>query len=92
MGRAYTELLQSDRDSLMLQLQTYAACDDEVVRVHVRRRFAELVAFAGQLSGTGPERLDEFIPRRDGAERGGRARRRGPVGRKRVGARGAELR
>jgi AcrR family transcriptional regulator len=64
MGRAYTELLQTDRDSLMLQLQTYASCDDEVVRARVRRRFAELVAFAGQLAGTDPERLDEFI--RDG--------------------------
>jgi AcrR family transcriptional regulator len=61
MGHAYTQLLQTDRDSLMLQLQTYASCDDDLVRARVRRRFAELVAFAGQLSGTDPERLDEFI-------------------------------
>jgi AcrR family transcriptional regulator len=64
MGRAYTELLQSDRDSLMLQLQTYASCDDELVCARVRRRFAELVAYAGELSGADPKRLDEFI--RDG--------------------------
>ena len=33
----------ADRDYLMLQHQSYAACDDEVVRARVRRRYAELV-------------------------------------------------
>ena len=64
MGSAYTALLQSDRDSLMLQLQSYASCDDELVRARVRARFAELVALAARLSGAEAERLDEFI--RDG--------------------------
>ena len=36
MGIAYKELLASDRDYLMLQHQSYAACDDEVVRARVR--------------------------------------------------------
>ena len=36
MGNAYVELLSSDRDYLMLQLQSYAACDDEVIRDRVR--------------------------------------------------------
>jgi hypothetical protein len=35
MGDAYKELLESDRDYLMLQLQSYAACDDEVIRERV---------------------------------------------------------
>ncbi|HUB36004.1 MAG TPA: TetR/AcrR family transcriptional regulator [Solirubrobacteraceae bacterium] len=61
MGRAYKELLASDRDSLMLQLQSYAACDDELVRTRVRRRYAELVAFAGELSGADTEQLDDFF-------------------------------
>jgi AcrR family transcriptional regulator len=61
MGRAYKELLASDRDSLMLQLQSYAACDDELVRTRVRRRYAELVALAGELSGADAERLDDFF-------------------------------
>jgi AcrR family transcriptional regulator len=61
MGRAYRELLVSDRDCLMLQLQSYAACDDEVVRPRVRERYAGLVALAGALSGAGPERLDDFL-------------------------------
>ena len=61
MGRAYSELLESDRDCLMLQHQSYAACDDRVVRARVRHGYAELVELAGELSGAEPERLDEFF-------------------------------
>src|SRR5580700_4691168 len=61
MGRAYTELLLSDRDYLMLQHQSYAACDDEVVRARVRHRYAELVELARTLSGAEPEQLDDFF-------------------------------
>jgi AcrR family transcriptional regulator len=61
MGRAYKELLQSDRDHLMLQHQSYAACDDEVVRARVRHRYAELVELARELSGAEQERLDDFF-------------------------------
>lgn len=61
MGRAYKELLASDRDYLMLQHQSYAACDDEVVRARVRRRYAELVGLAQDLSGADDERIDDFI-------------------------------
>jgi AcrR family transcriptional regulator len=61
MGRAYKELLSTDRHYLMLQLQAYAACDDELVRARVRRRSAELMALAGELSGADAERLDDFF-------------------------------
>jgi AcrR family transcriptional regulator len=62
MGRAYRELLESDRDCLMLQHQAYAACDDDVVRARVRHRYAELVELAGELArGVAPERLDDFF-------------------------------
>jgi AcrR family transcriptional regulator len=61
MGMAYKELLASDRDYLMLQHQSYAACDDEVVRARVRHRYAELVELARELSGAEPERLDDFF-------------------------------
>src|SRR5580704_6380380 len=61
MGRAYVELLTSDRDYLMLQHQSYAACDDEVVRARVRRRYAELVGLAQDLSGAEDERIDDFF-------------------------------
>jgi AcrR family transcriptional regulator len=61
MGRAYRQLLLSDRDYLMLQHQSYAACDDDVVRSRVRHRYAELVDLAGRLSGADGERLDDFF-------------------------------
>jgi AcrR family transcriptional regulator len=61
MGRAYKDLLASDRDYLMLQHQSYAACDDEVVRACVRRRYAELVELAHELSAAEPERIDDFF-------------------------------
>jgi AcrR family transcriptional regulator len=61
MGHAYKELLESDRDYLMLQHQSYAACDDELVRIHVRRRYAELVGLAQELSAAQDERIDDFF-------------------------------
>jgi AcrR family transcriptional regulator len=61
MGRAYKEMLVSDRDYLMLQHQSYAACDDDVVRACVRRRYAELVDLARELSGADAERMDDFF-------------------------------
>jgi AcrR family transcriptional regulator len=61
MGRAYREMLLSDRDYLMLQHQSYAACDDEVVRACVRRRYAELVDLARELSDADSERIDDFF-------------------------------
>jgi AcrR family transcriptional regulator len=61
MGRAYKDLLRSDRDHLMLQHQSFAACEDEVVRAHVRNSFARLIAHARDLSGATAEELDEFF-------------------------------
>jgi len=61
MGHSYVELLESDRDALMLQHQSYAACDDEDIRVRVRHGYARLLAHVQALSGAEPERIDEFI-------------------------------
>jgi AcrR family transcriptional regulator len=61
MGLAYVELLASDRDYLLLQHQSYAACDDDVIRKRVRHLYAELVAHVERLSGAEPERIDEFL-------------------------------
>jgi AcrR family transcriptional regulator len=61
MGLAYKELLASDRAYLLLQHQSYAACDDELVRARVRHRYAELVELARALSGAEPELLDDFF-------------------------------
>ncbi|HXD56121.1 MAG TPA: TetR/AcrR family transcriptional regulator [Solirubrobacteraceae bacterium] len=61
MGLAYFEMVRTDRVALMLQHQSYAACDDEVVRERVRGLFARLVETARELSGAGDEDLDQFI-------------------------------
>ncbi len=61
MGRAYKEMLIDHRDFLMLQHQSYAACDDDVVRASVRRCYAELVQLAQELSGAESERIDDFF-------------------------------
>ena len=56
MGHLYVERLGSDRDHLMLQLQAYAACDDEVIRDRVRTLYARLVAHVQGLTGAEQER------------------------------------
>jgi AcrR family transcriptional regulator len=61
MGTAYVQLLEEDRDVLMLQHQAYAACGEEAVRVRVRALFAALVNRVSELSGAEAERIDEFI-------------------------------
>ncbi len=64
MGKAYTEQLlgsPSHRDYLMLQLQSYAACDDDEIRDRVRSSYARLVAHVERLSGAEQEDLDEFF-------------------------------
>jgi AcrR family transcriptional regulator len=61
MGQAYVGLLSTDRDCLMLQHQSYAACDDEAIRTRVRALYARLVAHVERRSGAEPERIDEFF-------------------------------
>jgi AcrR family transcriptional regulator len=61
MGDAYVRLLDSDRDYLMLQLHSYAACDDPAIRDRVRALYAGLVAQVQELSGAEDERIDEFF-------------------------------
>ncbi len=61
MGTAYVDLLGTHRDYLLLQHQSYAACDDEVIRERVRHRYAQLVCHVERLSGADQERIDDFF-------------------------------
>jgi AcrR family transcriptional regulator len=61
MGNAYVDLLATHRDYLLLQHQSYAACDDEVIRERVRAGYAALVKHVEQLSGAEPEEIDDFF-------------------------------
>ena len=61
MGQRYVERLATDRDHLMIQLQAYAACDDEVIRDRVRTLYARIVDHVQRLTGAEQERIDEFF-------------------------------
>jgi AcrR family transcriptional regulator len=61
MGRAYVELLATNRDYLLLQHHAYAACDEEAIREQVRGCYARLVAHVERLSGADPEEIDGFF-------------------------------
>jgi AcrR family transcriptional regulator len=60
MGLAYVGLL-ADRELLLGQLHAFAACDDDAVRVQMRRGFARLVELVERESGAAPEQVREFF-------------------------------
>ena len=61
IGNSYVELLNTERDYLMLQLQAYAACDDDEIRDRVRGWYAKLVSDIQEISGADAEQLDDFF-------------------------------
>jgi AcrR family transcriptional regulator len=61
MGHAYVEMLETNRDYLMLHLQAYAACDDEEIRNRVRAAYAGLVAHVESLWQASSEEIDDFF-------------------------------
>jgi AcrR family transcriptional regulator len=60
MGRDYEELL-ADRELLLLQHQSYAACGDPEIRGAVRACFGRLFADVEARSGCSPEELQRFF-------------------------------
>jgi AcrR family transcriptional regulator len=60
MARAYHELL-NDRDLLLVQLHTYAACGDAEVQAAARKCYGHLWRLAEARSGADPERLRVFF-------------------------------
>jgi AcrR family transcriptional regulator len=60
MGSAYVDLL-GDRDMLLLQLQTYAACADPEVCEASRDGYAELWQLVGRLSGAPEDEVRAFF-------------------------------
>lgn len=59
-GAVYLRLL-ADRDLLLAQMQSYAACDDPEVREAVRDGFGDLYAWAERVSGKEPAELSRFF-------------------------------
>ena len=60
MGEAYHTMLQ-DRTLLLMQMQAYAACDDEDVRAVVRDEFQRLVRFAQAAAGASAYEMSQWL-------------------------------
>jgi hypothetical protein len=60
MGHAYMELL-ADRDTLLFQMQSYAACSDPDIQARVRHRYVELVRRVQDLGEADPAQLWSFF-------------------------------
>ncbi len=60
MGDAYTNLL-TDRNALLFQMQSYAACADPEIQTFVRERFATLVRQVQVATGATPAELWSFF-------------------------------
>lgn len=60
MGLRYHELLR-DRTLLLVQLQAYAACDDDDVRQMVRQEWDTLHRFVTDVSGATPDEIFQFF-------------------------------
>jgi len=60
MGQAYVELL-ADRDALLLQLQTYAACGDAEIQVRVREGYRGLRDLIAELADADADVVRTFL-------------------------------
>lgn len=60
MGQAYDQLL-ADREMLLGQMQTYAACSDPEIRDATRAGFAELFRYVEQASGLSTLEIRDFF-------------------------------
>ncbi len=62
MGHSYVELLHSHRDYLMLQHQSFAACNDPEIRDRVRGLYAGLVTQVERIAAEAAQRHGEPVP------------------------------
>lgn len=60
MAQTYERLLR-DRELLLAQLQSYAACEDPAVRDTVRREYGRLVDMVRETSAAPDERVSRFF-------------------------------
>lgn len=61
MGDAYVQRMETDRDSLLLQLQQYAACWDEDIQRTVRHCMQDIWNMVVQVSGAPLEQIALFF-------------------------------
>src|SRR4051812_29883107 len=62
IGHSYMSAIADNPDQLLLQLQGYAACGDDLgIQTAVRRNYARLVDLCRELTDADDERLDGFF-------------------------------
>ncbi len=61
MGDAYVEMVTTDRDRLLLQMQAYAACGDPDVRGAIRRGYGNLYRYVEAVSGLPQEAVSQWF-------------------------------
>lgn len=61
IGKAYEELLSSDRTYLRAQMQAYAASEDPEIAELVRNGFGDLVTYVERVSGASGEEISRFF-------------------------------
>jgi AcrR family transcriptional regulator len=61
MGLAYMDRMEKDRDSLLLQMQQFAACHDEDVQRTVRHRMLDMWNMVAELTGVPIEMVALFF-------------------------------
>jgi AcrR family transcriptional regulator len=61
IGAAYAQRIEDDPQLLQLQMQAYAACDDEEICGAVQRGFGDLVDFVERRGGLDPEGVSTFF-------------------------------
>jgi hypothetical protein len=61
MGHAYVQRVENDRDSLLLQMQQYAACYDEDIQTTVRACMSSIWNAVVEISGEPVEEVAVFI-------------------------------
>jgi AcrR family transcriptional regulator len=61
MGEAYWQLIDSDRRLLLMQMQSYAASEDDDVREVVRDEMLRLVRFVQSASGAADDEVRDWL-------------------------------
>ena len=61
MGEAYIRELLPDRHAILMLMQSYAAGADPEIRVHVRRKYGEVVTEVAELAGAEPDEVWRFF-------------------------------
>jgi AcrR family transcriptional regulator len=63
MGTAYVDRMLGDRSRLQLQMQAYAACEDEDIRRDVRQGYGDLVAYVERVTDLDQKAVASFFAR-----------------------------